>query len=106
MIKCPNRKRKKRLGVGGGALLCPGRLLVVIPVAVTVPLKSFGRGAMWPSMDTALPKRIVKSGVRVTGSTLAACYAFANIRCDKCSWSAMEVMRAVNRAAHRRTGIR
>ena len=110
MITCPNRTRKKRLGPGGGALGCRGRLEVHVPAAVIVPLKSWGRGRdILPRFEDAFPARVRKRGVRIRPETIHASYtrqAGADVRCSACGWSLNRMVDGLNRAAHKRLGRR
>ena len=108
---CPNRTRRSRLGLGGGAVSCQGRLEVVLVCAVSIPLKSMGTAARraWPLFEDAVSAYVRRHGVRLTPLTLAGAYHAAgagahraDIRCDSCGWSLRRLLDSVNRAAHRR----
>jgi hypothetical protein len=77
---------------GGGSLRCPGRLVQVVLVAITIPV------ARWRTerdFASVAPARVKRSGVRVKPETLqvASEERTSDIKCDSCSWSLAQVMR-------------
>lgn len=99
---CPNRKRRRRLSHGGGALECKGRLEVHLTVPVILRVKSM-RDPRSP--ERTLSARWLRHGMRVKPAVLRAAFAdptLHDIRCGLCGWSLRRSITSLSKPTRRK----